>query len=64
MRENEAETCLLLGVIASASRVRHYMGDIGIRILTRLIDLLLVALAVQFMINEFVDVLKPLKQLM
>ena len=50
-------------ILASASRVRHYMGDTGIRILTRLMGLLLVALAVQFVVNGLVDfgVVKPLK---
>ena len=50
-------------ILASASRVRHYLGDTGIRILTRLMGLLLVALAVQFVVNGLIDfdVIKPLK---
>ncbi len=50
-------------ILASASRVRHYLGDTGIRILTRLAGLLLVALAVQFVINGLIDfdVVKALK---
>src|SRR5579884_3901226 len=49
-------------ILASADRVRHYLRDIGIRILTRLMGLLLVALAVQFVVNGLIDLglLKPL----
>jgi len=49
-------------VLAGADRVRRYMGETGIRILTRLMGLLLVALAVQFVANGLVDfgVLKSL----
>lgn len=48
-------------VLAGASRVRQYMGETGVRILTRLMGLLLVALAVQFVANGLIDfgLLKP-----
>jgi multiple antibiotic resistance protein len=42
-------------VLAGASRVRRYMGETGIRILMRLMGLLLVALAVQFVANGLID---------
>jgi multiple antibiotic resistance protein len=35
--------------------VRRYLGDTGIRIMTRLMGLLLVALAVQFVANGLTD---------
>ena len=49
-------------VLAGADRVRRYMGETGIRILMRLMGLLLVALAVQFIANGLIDfgLLKPL----
>jgi multiple antibiotic resistance protein len=49
-------------VLAGANRVRRYLGDTGIRIMTRLMGLLLVALAVQFVANGLTDfgLLKPL----
>lgn len=49
-------------VLAGASRVRHYLGETGIRIMMRLMGLLLVALAVQFVANGLIDfgLLKPL----
>jgi multiple antibiotic resistance protein len=49
-------------VLAGADRVRRYLGDTGIRIMTRLMGLLLVALAVQFVANGLTDfgLLKPL----
>jgi multiple antibiotic resistance protein len=48
-------------VLAGAGRVRRYMGETGIRILMRLMGLLLVALAVQFIANGLIDfgLLKP-----
>jgi multiple antibiotic resistance protein len=48
-------------VLAGASRVRRYMGETGVRILMRLMGLLLVALAVQFIANGLIDfgLLKP-----
>jgi multiple antibiotic resistance protein len=42
-------------VLAGANRVRRYLGDTGIRIMTRLMGLLLVALAVQFVANGLID---------
>src|ERR1700722_16816916 len=50
-------------VLAGAKRVRRYLGDTGIRIMMRLMGLLLVALAVQFVANGLTDfgLLKPLK---
>lgn len=42
-------------ILAGAGRVRRYMGETGIRILTRLMGLLLVALAVQFVANGLID---------
>ena len=49
-------------VLAGAERVRRYLGDTGIRIMMRLMGLLLVALAVQFVANGLIDfgLLKPL----
>jgi multiple antibiotic resistance protein len=49
-------------ILAGAGRVRRYLGETGIRILMRLMGLLLVALAVQFVVNGLTDfgVLKPL----
>jgi multiple antibiotic resistance protein len=42
-------------VLAAADRVGRYLGETGIRIMTRLMGLLLTALAVQFIINGFAD---------
>ena len=49
-------------VLAGADRVRQYLGETGIRILMRMMGLLLVALAVQFVANGLIDfgLLKPL----
>jgi len=49
-------------ILAGADRVRRYLGATGIRILGRLMGLLLVALAVQFVVNGLIDfgLLKPL----
>jgi multiple antibiotic resistance protein len=49
-------------ILAGANRVRRHLGDTGIRIMTRLMGLLLVALAVQFIANGLTDfgLLKPL----
>src|ERR1700722_14656298 len=49
-------------VLSGADRVRGYLGETGIRILMRLMGLLLVALAVQFVANGLTDfgLLKPL----
>src|SRR5579864_7405522 len=40
-------------VLAGAERVRHHLGETGIRILVRLMGLLLTAIAVQFFLNGF-----------
>jgi multiple antibiotic resistance protein len=42
-------------VLAGADRVGRYLGETGIRILMRLMGLLLVALAVQFIANGLTD---------
>ncbi|HXX44522.1 MAG TPA: MarC family protein [Candidatus Acidoferrales bacterium] len=42
-------------VLAGADRVRNVLGNTGIRIMTRLMGLLLVALAVQFVANGLSD---------
>lgn len=49
-------------ILAGADRVRQYLGGTGIRIMTRLMGLLLVALAVQFVANGLIDfgLIKPL----
>jgi multiple antibiotic resistance protein len=43
-------------VLAGADRVRQHLGETGIRILTRLMGLMLTAIAVQFMLNGLTDV--------
>jgi multiple antibiotic resistance protein len=50
-------------LLAGANKVRGFVGEIGIRILERLMGLVLVAIAVQFVINGLADlgvVPKPL----
>ena len=42
-------------VLAAADNVRRYLGETGIRILMRMMGLLLVAIAVQFIINGLGD---------
>ena len=42
-------------ILAGADGVRKYLGETGIRILMRLMGLLLVALAVQFVVNGLTD---------
>jgi multiple antibiotic resistance protein len=42
-------------ILASANRVRGLLGEIGIRILIRLMGLVLVAIAVQFFVNGCTD---------
>jgi multiple antibiotic resistance protein len=42
-------------VLSGADGVRKYLGETGIRILMRLMGLLLVALAVQFVANGLTD---------
>lgn len=43
-------------ILASADRVRGYLGETGIRILMRLMGLVLAAIAVQFVLNGLADV--------
>ncbi len=43
-------------ILAGAGRVRGWLGDIGIRVLGRLMGLVLVAIAVQFILNGLTDV--------
>ena len=43
-------------ILAGADRVRGYLGETGIRILTRMMGLLLTAIAVQFILNGLGDV--------
>jgi len=42
-------------VLAGAGRVQKVMGETGIRVLVRVMGLLLVALAMQFFVNGFMD---------
>ena len=42
-------------ILASADRVRDRLGEVGIRILMRLMGLVLTAIAVQFVINGLID---------
>jgi len=42
-------------VLASANRVEAVLGDTGIRVLTRLIGLMLTAIAFQFFVSALVD---------
>jgi len=42
-------------ILASADRVRDRLGEVGIRILMRLMGLVLTAIAVQFIINGLID---------
>lgn len=48
-------------ILAGADRVRRYLGETGSRVLTRLMGLLLTAIAVQFILNALVSlgVIKP-----
>jgi multiple antibiotic resistance protein len=43
-------------ILAGAGKVRKWLGEIGIRVLGRLMGLVLVAIAVQFMLNGLTDV--------
>ncbi len=43
-------------ILAGANRVRGLLGEIGIRVMTRLMGLVLVAIAVQFVLNGLADV--------
>jgi multiple antibiotic resistance protein len=45
-------------ILGGANRVRGILGETGIRILMRLMGLVLTAIAVQFVINGFTDLLK------
>ena len=42
-------------ILSAAERVRHFLGETGIRILMRLMGLLLTAIAVQFIVNGLAD---------
>jgi multiple antibiotic resistance protein len=42
-------------ILAGADRVRRYLGETGSRVLTRLMGLLLTAIAVQFILNGLMD---------
>ncbi len=42
-------------ILAGANKVRRFLGETGIRILMRLMGLVLTAIAVQFVMNGFVD---------
>jgi multiple antibiotic resistance protein len=48
-------------ILASADRVRHRLGETGIKVVMRLMGLVLAAIAVQFVINGLADlgVLRP-----
>ena len=48
-------------ILAGADRVRQYLGETGSRVLTRLMGLLLTAIAVQFILNGLTDlgIVKP-----
>jgi multiple antibiotic resistance protein len=50
-------------ILAGADRVRRYLGETGSRVLTRLMGLLLTAIAVQFILNGLVDLgaIRPAK---
>lgn len=43
-------------ILAGADRVRRYLGETGIRILTRMFGLILTAIAVQFILSGLADV--------
>jgi multiple antibiotic resistance protein len=43
-------------ILSGADRVRGYLGETGIRILTRMMGLLLTAIAVQFILNGLGDI--------
>jgi multiple antibiotic resistance protein len=50
-------------ILAAADGVRQHLGETGIRILTRLMGLMLTAIAVQFVLNGLTDVgmVKPVR---
>ena len=43
-------------ILAAADAVRHYLGETGISVVTRMMGLLLTAIAVQFILNGLTDV--------
>jgi multiple antibiotic resistance protein len=43
-------------ILAAADRVRSFLGETGIRVLTRMMGLLLTAIAVQFILNGLKDI--------
>jgi len=45
-------------ILGGANQVRKFLGETGIRILMRLMGLVLTAVAVQFVVNGFTDLLK------
>jgi MarC family integral membrane protein len=51
--DRHAESCQL--PFAAADRVRGYLGETGTPVLTRMMGLLLTAIAVQFMLNGLTD---------
>jgi multiple antibiotic resistance protein len=48
-------SAISFAVLAAADRVRSFLGETGIRILTRMMGLLLTAIAVQFILNGLKD---------
>ena len=46
---------LAFAILAAADRVRSFLGETGIRVLTRMMGLLLTAIAVQFILNGLKD---------
>jgi multiple antibiotic resistance protein len=42
-------------ILSAADRVRHFLGETGIRILTRMFGLILTAIAVQFVLSGLAD---------
>jgi len=44
------------GILATADGVRNYLGETGISVVTRMMGLLLTAIAVQFILNGLTDV--------
>jgi multiple antibiotic resistance protein len=48
-------SALSFAILAAADRVRSFLGETGIRILTRMMGLLLTAIAVQFILNGLKD---------
>ena len=48
-------SALSFAVLAAAGRVRSFLGETGIRILTRMMGLFLTAIAVQFILNGLKD---------